>query len=57
MALVFIVVGMPCIILWAAFGTSMRTLLTNPRWLRVFNWTMAALLVLSLYPIIERAFK
>ena len=56
MAIVFIVVGMPCIILWAAFGTSMRTLLTNPRWLRVFNWTMAALLVLSLYPIVERAF-
>jgi len=23
--------------------------------LRAFNWTMAALLVLSLYPIVERA--
>lgn len=56
MAIVFIVVGMPCIILWAAFGTSMRRLLTKPRWLRAFNWTMAALLVLSLYPIVERAF-
>src|SRR5260370_18871572 len=51
MAVVFIVVGLPCITLWAAFGTSMRRLLTQPRWLRTFNWTIAALLVLSLYPI------
>jgi len=55
MAVVFIVVGLPCITMWAAFGTSMRRLLTQPRWLRTFNWTMAALLVLSLYPIVERA--
>ena len=55
MAVVFIVVGLPCITMWAAFGTSMRRLLTQPRWLRAFNWTMAALLVLSLYPIVERA--
>jgi hypothetical protein len=33
----------------------MRKVLTNPRSLRFFNWTMAALLVLSLYPIVERA--
>ena len=55
MAVVFIVVGLPCITVWAAFGTSMRRLLTQPRWLRAFNWTMATLLVLSLYPIVERA--
>jgi threonine/homoserine/homoserine lactone efflux protein len=55
MAVVFIVVGFPCITIWAACGVSLRRFLGNPRWLRVFNWTMATLLVLSLYPIVERA--
>ncbi|SAL66737.1 LysE family translocator [Caballeronia telluris] len=56
MALVFIVVGLPCITMWAAFGMSMRRFLSRPRWLRMFNLTMAALLVFSLYPIVQRAF-
>jgi threonine/homoserine/homoserine lactone efflux protein len=56
MALVFIVVGLPCITMWAAFGMSMRRFLSRPRWLRIFNLTMAALLVFSLYPIVQRAF-
>lgn len=56
MALVFIVVGLPCITMWAAFGMSMRRFLSRPRWLRMFNLTMAALLVCSLYPIVQRAF-
>jgi threonine/homoserine/homoserine lactone efflux protein len=55
MAVVFIVVGFPCITIWAACGVSLRRFLGNPRWLRLFNWTMATLLVLSLYPIVERA--
>ncbi|CDY79539.1 Transporter, LysE family [Caballeronia glathei] len=55
MALVFIVVGLPCITMWAAFGMSLRRFLGRPRWLRAFNLTMAALLVLSLYPIVVRA--
>lgn len=57
MAGVFIVVGFPCITLWAAFGTSLRRVLTEPRYLRIFNWTMAILLVLTLYPIVERALQ
>jgi threonine/homoserine/homoserine lactone efflux protein len=55
MALVFIVVGLPCITMWAAFGMSLRRFLGRPRWLRAFNLMMAALLVLSLYPIVVRA--
>ncbi|WP_144109892.1 LysE family translocator [Paraburkholderia sp. BCC1886] len=51
MAVVFYVIGFPCICVWAGFGTAMRQVLSNPKWLRVFNLTMAALLVLSLYPI------
>jgi threonine/homoserine/homoserine lactone efflux protein len=55
LALVFVVVGFPCITMWAACGVSLRRFLGNPRRLRLFNWTMATLLVLSLYPVVERA--
>lgn len=51
MAAVFYVIGLPCICLWAGFGTAMRRVLSDPRRLRLFNVTMASLLVLSLYPI------
>ena len=51
MAVLFYVVGLPCICLWAAFGMALRNLLANPVWLRVFNVGMAVLLVLSLYPV------
>jgi threonine/homoserine/homoserine lactone efflux protein len=56
MALVLVVIGLPCITMWAAFGMSLRRFLANPRWLRIFNITMAALLVLSLYPIVAHFF-
>ncbi|AJK48184.1 LysE family translocator [Burkholderia plantarii] len=54
MAVVFILVGFPCISVWAAFGQGMRGFLSNPRRLRAFNVTMAMLLVVSLYPIAAR---
>ena len=41
-------VGAPCNAMWALFGMSIRRLLTDPFKQRVFNWTMAAsLLVLA----------
>jgi len=54
MAAVFYVIGLPCICLWAAFGTAVRRLLSRPGWLRAFNIAMAVLLVASLYPIALR---
>ena len=51
MALVFYVVGFPCICVWAGFGTAMREVLADPKRLRLFNVAMALLLVGSLYPI------
>ena len=54
MAVLFYVVGLPCICLWAAFGMALRNLLANPVWQRVFNVAMALLLVLSLYPVALR---
>lgn len=56
MALLFVVIGMPCIVAWAAFGMSLRRFLSRPRWLRAFNITMAVLLVCSLYPIVAHFF-
>ena len=35
---------------WVLFGSMLRQLLQRPLLLRAFNWTMAALLVASLYP-------
>jgi threonine/homoserine/homoserine lactone efflux protein len=51
MAVIFYVIGFPCICLWAGFGTAMRRVLSDPKRLRIFNVAMALLLVLSLYPI------
>ena len=51
-ALVFSVVSFPCISAWVALGQEMRRFLTSPARLRAFNWTMAVLLLLSLYPVI-----
>jgi threonine/homoserine/homoserine lactone efflux protein len=54
MAVLFYVIGFPCICLWAAFGQAMRQVLTDPKRLRIFNVVMALLLVMTLYPIAAR---
>lgn len=51
-AAVFCVVALPAITLWTVLGQQMARFLTNPARLRVFNWTMAALLIASLYPVL-----
>lgn len=38
---------------WTTLGTALRRLLTSPARLRAFNWTMAALLVASLVPMLR----
>jgi len=48
----FMLVGAPCSAAWAGFGQGLRRYLDRPRVLRVFNLTMAALLVASLYPLV-----
>ena len=49
---VFGAVNLPSVSTWTVLGQQMARLLTNPRRLTLFNWTMAALLVLSLYPVL-----
>jgi threonine/homoserine/homoserine lactone efflux protein len=51
-ALVFASVNLPSVSVWTMAGEALRGLLRNPVTLRRFNWTMAALLVLSLIPVL-----
>lgn len=50
--LVFCVVNLPCIFAWTAFGAGLRGVLADPGRLRLFNWTMAGLLALSVAAIL-----
>ena len=45
-------VNLPCVSVWALFGTAMRQVLGDARRVRIFNGVMALLLVASLYPIL-----
>lgn len=50
-ALLFFMAGAPCAAAWTVFGVGMKTLLAQPNRMRVFNVAMAALLMISLYPL------
>jgi threonine/homoserine/homoserine lactone efflux protein len=50
--LVFGAVNFPLVACWGLFGSAMRQFLQNPKTLKIFNVTMAVLLVASLYPIV-----
>lgn len=50
LAAAFAVVNLPSISIWAAFGLAVRRFLSSPSVLRAFNWTMAALLIVSTVP-------
>lgn len=45
------IVNLPSIGIWVVFGVALRRLLHRPGAVRLFNWTMALLLVASLYPV------
>jgi threonine/homoserine/homoserine lactone efflux protein len=51
-ALIFGLVNLPTVSIWALFGTAMRRYLSDPVTVRTFNVTMALLLVASLWPIV-----
>lgn len=51
-ALVFGGINLPAVSSWTVLGQQMARLLTNPKRLTAFNWTMAALLIASLYPVL-----
>lgn len=53
LAILLGLVNAPSICVWAGFGTALGPFLSHPRRVRVFNVTMALLLVLSLLPMLE----
>ncbi|MBN2629801.1 MAG: LysE family translocator [Rhodobacteraceae bacterium] len=52
-AAVFCAVNLPSVSVWTVAGRQLRRWLTSNRRLRVFNWTMAVLLVASLWPVLR----
>lgn len=53
MALVFLLVAVVSVAIWLLMGVSLQKLINKPRLLRVFNITMALLLVISILPVIR----
>lgn len=49
-AVVLVLVGFPCIMLWAGCGAVLMRYLQHPHALRAFNFVMAGLLVASIIP-------
>lgn len=52
-AIVFLAAGIPSVGTWLVLGTQLRRFLTNTTRLRVFNWTCAALLLATLWPVLS----
>ncbi len=50
-AVIFGAINLPSVGSWTLLGQQMQRLLTSPRRLRIFNVSMAMLLVASLYPV------
>ncbi|MBO9466975.1 LysE family translocator [Tropicibacter sp. R15_0] len=48
----YAVIGTGSATTWTVLGTGVRKLLARPERLRLFNWTMAALLVVSMMPVL-----
>lgn len=51
-SLIFVVVNIPSIASWVLFGQGLRRFLADPRHNRLFNVTMAVLLVASILPLL-----
>jgi threonine/homoserine/homoserine lactone efflux protein len=41
-------IGVPCMSIWAAFGSALATLFQQAKWRRIINWTLAALLLATI---------
>ena len=52
LGLLFAVLGFPCSSVWVGFGSALRSYLQDPFRMRVFNGSMAAALLASLYPML-----
>ena len=53
LALTFLLVAFPCVGVWLLFGTMLKQVLKSERYRRCFNYTMSALLVFSVMPVVK----
>ncbi len=51
--LVFVIINIPSVSIWCGFGVALREWLSDPGRLRIFNISMALLLVASLWPMLR----
>ena len=51
-AAIFGAINLPSVGSWTLLGQQMARVLTNPRRMVLFNWTMAGLMIGSLYPVL-----
>lgn len=56
-ALIFILFGAPCTIVWLSFGSSLKQVLCKPSYLKIFNISMASLLMASLVPVMIELYE
>jgi threonine/homoserine/homoserine lactone efflux protein len=52
LALIILVITLGSSLTWVLFGTALQSVVKSPRAVRIFNVTMALLLVASLYPVL-----
>lgn len=52
-SLLFGIINLPCVSVWALFGVLLKRFLNNPRHLKYFNVAMGSLLIASIYPIFQ----
>jgi|SRR5687767_1716555 threonine/homoserine/homoserine lactone efflux protein len=52
LALIICVITLGSSLTWVLFGTALQSLVKSPRAVRIFNVTMAILLIASLYPVL-----
>ncbi|EPZ8237340.1 LysE family translocator [Vibrio fluvialis] len=52
-AATFFVVSFPCVGVWLMFGSLLKKWLQSPKQRQWFNWVMAALLVVSVIPVVR----
>ena len=52
-ASVFVTTSLPAVAIWAGLGVQVRRCFGTARRLRIFNMTMAILLMLSLWPLLS----
>jgi len=55
-ALTFFIVAFPCVGIWLFFGVGLKKYLNSPKHQKIFNISMALLLIGSVYPVLKELF-